>query len=87
MKAILPNPDFIVWTGYVHGSVCVYVTFVYLNIYFLTVYVTCVTLVLFNMARDDTPHVPNENLGEEAVLSIISNLTSIINQVFPSMCQ
>lgn len=47
MKAILPNPDFIVWTG------------------------------------DDTPHVPNENLGEEAVLSIISNLTSIINQVFP----
>lgn len=51
MKAILPNPDFIVWTG------------------------------------DDTPHVPNENLGEEAVLSIISNLTSIINQVFPSMCQ
>ncbi|XP_049903001.1 acid sphingomyelinase-like phosphodiesterase 3b [Epinephelus moara] len=47
MKSILPDPDFIVWTG------------------------------------DDTPHVPNEDLGEEAVLHIISNLTHIINQVFP----
>ncbi|XP_049440296.1 acid sphingomyelinase-like phosphodiesterase 3b [Epinephelus fuscoguttatus] len=47
MKDILPDPDFIVWTG------------------------------------DDTPHVPNEDLGEEAVLHIISNLTHIINQVFP----
>ncbi|XP_071325959.1 acid sphingomyelinase-like phosphodiesterase 3b [Trachinotus anak] len=47
MKDILPDPDFIVWTG------------------------------------DDTPHVPNEDLGEEAVLDIISNLTDIIKQVFP----
>nr|XP_046254967.1 acid sphingomyelinase-like phosphodiesterase 3b [Scatophagus argus]XP_046254968.1 acid sphingomyelinase-like phosphodiesterase 3b [Scatophagus argus] len=47
MKDILPDPDFIVWTG------------------------------------DDTPHVPNEELGEEAVLNIISNLTHIINQMFP----
>ncbi|XP_029306705.1 acid sphingomyelinase-like phosphodiesterase 3b [Cottoperca gobio] len=45
MKDILPDPDFIVWTG------------------------------------DDTPHV---DLGEDAVLSIISNLTHIINQVFPN---
>ncbi|KAL6109768.1 smpdl3b [Pungitius sinensis] len=48
MKDILPDPDFIVWTG------------------------------------DDTPHVPNEDLGEEAVLHIISNLTNIINQLFPN---
>uniref|UniRef100_A0A672YFW8 Acid sphingomyelinase-like phosphodiesterase 3b n=1 Tax=Sphaeramia orbicularis TaxID=375764 RepID=A0A672YFW8_9TELE len=47
MKDILPDPDFIVWTG------------------------------------DDTPHVPNEKLSEEAVLSIIGNLTQIIKQVFP----
>ncbi|KAF7647303.1 hypothetical protein LDENG_00174420 [Lucifuga dentata] len=33
---------------------------------------------------DDTPHVPNEDLGEEMVLHIISNLTHIINQVFPN---
>uniref|UniRef100_A0A3Q3VPQ9 Acid sphingomyelinase-like phosphodiesterase n=1 Tax=Mola mola TaxID=94237 RepID=A0A3Q3VPQ9_MOLML len=48
MKDILPDPDFIVWTG------------------------------------DDTPHVPNEDLGEQKVLQIISNLTHIIKQVFPS---
>lgn len=48
MKDILPDPDFIVWTG------------------------------------DDTPHVPNEDLGEDAVLHIISNLTHIIHQVFPA---
>lgn len=48
MKNILPDPDFIVWTG------------------------------------DDTPHVPNEDLGEEAVLHIVGNLTHIINEVFPS---
>uniref|UniRef100_A0A3P8S8U9 Sphingomyelin phosphodiesterase acid like 3B n=1 Tax=Amphiprion percula TaxID=161767 RepID=A0A3P8S8U9_AMPPE len=47
MKKILPDPDFIVWTG------------------------------------DDTPHVPNEDLGEEAVLNIIHNLTDIIQEVFP----
>uniref|UniRef100_A0A3B5ATB3 Acid sphingomyelinase-like phosphodiesterase n=1 Tax=Stegastes partitus TaxID=144197 RepID=A0A3B5ATB3_9TELE len=47
MKNILPDPDFIVWTG------------------------------------DDTPHVPNEDLGEEAVLSIVRNLTHIIKEVFP----
>ncbi|KAK2909997.1 acid sphingomyelinase-like phosphodiesterase 3b [Channa argus] len=48
MKEILPNPDFIVWTG------------------------------------DDTPHVSNEELGETAVLHIISNLTHIIQEVFPN---
>ncbi|KAG7475488.1 acid sphingomyelinase-like phosphodiesterase 3b [Solea senegalensis] len=47
MKDILPDPDFIVWTG------------------------------------DDTPHVPNEDLGEDAVLDIISNLTHVIKHVFP----
>lgn len=48
MKSILPDPDFIVWTG------------------------------------DDTPHVPNEDLGEEAVVNIIRNLTQIIKEVFPN---
>ncbi|XP_060778141.1 acid sphingomyelinase-like phosphodiesterase 3b [Neoarius graeffei] len=47
MKDILPDPDFIIWTG------------------------------------DDTPHVPNEKLGEEAVLRIIGNLTHIIKTLFP----
>ncbi|XP_061573231.1 acid sphingomyelinase-like phosphodiesterase 3b [Cololabis saira] len=47
MKKILPNPDFIVWTG------------------------------------DDTPHVPNEDLGEDAVVNMVSNLTQIITEVFP----
>ncbi|XP_044290900.1 acid sphingomyelinase-like phosphodiesterase 3b isoform X2 [Varanus komodoensis] len=47
MKTILPNPDFILWTG------------------------------------DDTPHVPNEKLGEEAVLEIIEKLTNLIKRVFP----
>nr|XP_061802632.1 acid sphingomyelinase-like phosphodiesterase 3b [Nerophis lumbriciformis] len=32
---------------------------------------------------DDTPHVPDRDLSKEAVLSIISNLTDAINQVFP----
>ncbi|XP_023256874.1 acid sphingomyelinase-like phosphodiesterase 3b isoform X2 [Seriola lalandi dorsalis] len=48
MKDILPDPDFIVWTG------------------------------------DDTPHLPNEDLGEAKVLEIISNLTHIIKQIFPN---
>ncbi|KAG9276455.1 acid sphingomyelinase-like phosphodiesterase 3b [Astyanax mexicanus] len=48
MRDILPDPDFIIWTG------------------------------------DDTPHVPNEDLGEEAVLRIIGNLTQIIKELFPS---
>ncbi|CAJ1062700.1 acid sphingomyelinase-like phosphodiesterase 3b [Xyrichtys novacula] len=48
MKDILPDPDFIVWTG------------------------------------DDTPHIPNEDLGEEAVLGIIRNLTQLLKQVFPN---
>ncbi|XP_072316299.1 acid sphingomyelinase-like phosphodiesterase 3b isoform X2 [Eucyclogobius newberryi] len=48
MKAISPDPDFIVWTG------------------------------------DDTPHVPNEQLGEEAVLGIINNLTYVIKKLFPN---
>ncbi|XP_072249961.1 acid sphingomyelinase-like phosphodiesterase 3b [Leuresthes tenuis] len=47
MKRILPDPDFIVWTG------------------------------------DDTPHVPNEDLGEEAVINIVGNLSHLINEVFP----
>ncbi|XP_043849045.1 acid sphingomyelinase-like phosphodiesterase 3b [Dromiciops gliroides] len=47
MKAILPSPDFILWTG------------------------------------DDTPHVPNEKLGEEAVLEIVKRLTDLIQSVFP----
>lgn len=38
---------------------------------------------LFFFLSDDTPHVPNEDLGEQAVLTIISNLTYIIHQVFP----
>uniref|UniRef100_A0AAY4CXD5 Sphingomyelin phosphodiesterase C-terminal domain-containing protein n=1 Tax=Denticeps clupeoides TaxID=299321 RepID=A0AAY4CXD5_9TELE len=33
---------------------------------------------------DDTPHVPNEDLGEEKVLFIIEGLTQIIKQLFPS---
>lgn len=37
----------------------------------------------FFIISDDTPHVPNEDLGEQSVLSIISNLTYIIRQVFP----
>uniref|UniRef100_A0AAY4CUQ5 Acid sphingomyelinase-like phosphodiesterase n=2 Tax=Denticeps clupeoides TaxID=299321 RepID=A0AAY4CUQ5_9TELE len=32
---------------------------------------------------DDTPHVPNEDLGEEKVLFIIEGLTQIIKQLFP----
>ncbi|XP_006862287.1 PREDICTED: acid sphingomyelinase-like phosphodiesterase 3b [Chrysochloris asiatica] len=47
MKQILPEPDFILWTG------------------------------------DDTPHVPNEMLGEEAVLGIVERLTKLIREVFP----
>ncbi|XP_004705382.1 acid sphingomyelinase-like phosphodiesterase 3b [Echinops telfairi] len=47
MKQILPEPDFILWTG------------------------------------DDTPHVANEKLGEEAVLGIVARLTKLIREVFP----
>ncbi|KAM6108606.1 LOW QUALITY PROTEIN: acid sphingomyelinase-like phosphodiesterase 3b [Pterocles gutturalis] len=32
---------------------------------------------------DDTPHIPNEKLGEEKVLQIIQNLTSLIREAFP----
>ncbi|KAM5322050.1 acid sphingomyelinase-like phosphodiesterase 3b [Glossophaga mutica] len=32
---------------------------------------------------DDTPHVPNERLGEEAVLDIVEHLTKLIREVFP----
>ncbi|KFR02456.1 Acid sphingomyelinase-like phosphodiesterase 3b, partial [Opisthocomus hoazin] len=32
---------------------------------------------------DDTPHVPDEDLGEEKVLHIIGNLTSLIKETFP----
>uniref|UniRef100_A0A671S6S3 Acid sphingomyelinase-like phosphodiesterase 3b n=1 Tax=Sinocyclocheilus anshuiensis TaxID=1608454 RepID=A0A671S6S3_9TELE len=48
MRGILPDPDFIIWTG------------------------------------DDTPHVPDEQLGVEPVLRIIGNLTHIIKTTFPS---
>ncbi|XP_053561347.1 acid sphingomyelinase-like phosphodiesterase 3b [Bombina bombina] len=48
MKRILPDPDFILWTG------------------------------------DDTPHVPNEKLGEDAVLEIVEWLTNQIHQAFPT---
>ncbi|XP_048413825.1 acid sphingomyelinase-like phosphodiesterase 3b isoform X6 [Stegostoma tigrinum] len=47
MKALHPEPDFILWTG------------------------------------DDTPHVADEKLGEDAVLRIISKLTKLIQVVFP----
>uniref|UniRef100_A0A673MKE3 Acid sphingomyelinase-like phosphodiesterase n=1 Tax=Sinocyclocheilus rhinocerous TaxID=307959 RepID=A0A673MKE3_9TELE len=50
MREILPDPDFIIWTGFV----------------------------------DDTPHVPDEQLGVEPVLRIISNLTHIIKSTFPN---
>lgn len=36
------------------------------------------------LLSDDTPHVDNKDLGEDAVLNIINNLTDIINRVFPS---
>ncbi|XP_004741629.2 acid sphingomyelinase-like phosphodiesterase 3b [Mustela putorius furo] len=32
---------------------------------------------------DDTPHVPNERLGEAAVLGIVERLTRLIREVFP----
>ncbi|XP_070260600.1 acid sphingomyelinase-like phosphodiesterase 3b isoform X1 [Myotis yumanensis] len=32
---------------------------------------------------DDTPHVPNERLGEAAVLKIVERLTNLIREVFP----
>ncbi|XP_028340418.1 acid sphingomyelinase-like phosphodiesterase 3b isoform X1 [Physeter macrocephalus] len=32
---------------------------------------------------DDTPHVPNENLGEVAVLQIVERLTELIREAFP----
>lgn len=32
---------------------------------------------------DDTPHVPDERLGEAAVLRIVDQLTTLIRQVFP----
>uniref|UniRef100_A0A8I3NHK5 Sphingomyelin phosphodiesterase acid like 3B n=1 Tax=Canis lupus familiaris TaxID=9615 RepID=A0A8I3NHK5_CANLF len=32
---------------------------------------------------DDTPHVPNERLGEAAVLGIVGRLTRLIREVFP----
>lgn len=33
--------------------------------------------------RDDTPHVPNERLGEATVLAIVERLTNLIKEVFP----
>uniref|UniRef100_A0A8D2CSI2 Sphingomyelin phosphodiesterase acid like 3B n=1 Tax=Sciurus vulgaris TaxID=55149 RepID=A0A8D2CSI2_SCIVU len=32
---------------------------------------------------DDTPHVPDEKLGEAAVLEIVGRLTSLLREVFP----
>lgn len=40
-------------------------------------------MVILKHYRDDTPHVPNEDLGEEKVINIIGNLTQIITEVFP----
>ena len=37
-------------------------------------------------SSDDTPHVPDQDLGEEKVLNIVRNLTHIIKKVFPSQC-
>lgn len=39
-----------------------------------------VSLVFY---RDDTPHVPNEQLGEAAVVAIVERLTNLIREVFP----
>ncbi|XP_021016554.1 acid sphingomyelinase-like phosphodiesterase 3b [Mus caroli] len=33
---------------------------------------------------DDTPHVPNESLGEAAVLAIVERVTNLIKEVFPA---
>ncbi|CAH1253575.1 SMPDL3B [Branchiostoma lanceolatum] len=33
---------------------------------------------------DDTPHVPNEELGQQVVINIIGNLTSLLKEVFPT---
>lgn len=51
------------------------------------VYIADLKHFLFLPYRDDTPHVPNEDLGERAVLDIIGNLTQIIKQVFPGKCE
>ncbi|KAJ3597631.1 hypothetical protein NHX12_001148 [Muraenolepis orangiensis] len=48
MKQIMPDPDFILWTG------------------------------------DDTPHVPDQELGVDKVLQIVRNLTDTIKHVFPN---
>lgn len=32
---------------------------------------------------DDTPHVPNEKLGEAAVVGIVDRLTRLFREVFP----
>ncbi|XP_063810636.1 acid sphingomyelinase-like phosphodiesterase 3b isoform X2 [Pseudophryne corroboree] len=37
-----------------------------------------------SFCRDDTPHVPNEQLGEKAVLEIVEWLTNLIMHVFPT---
>lgn len=105
MKSILPNPDFIVWTGYVtffkwilqdsaslktiSGEInaCLPLQSWYfqISIWYWHVWLQLIlkqSAVL--LLSDDTPHVDNKDLGEDAVLNIINNLTDIINQVFPS---
>lgn len=42
----------------------------------------CLTVSLV-FYRDDTPHVPNEQLGEAAVVAIVERLTNLIREVFP----
>lgn len=78
MKDILPDPDFIIWTGYASDS------FIFSP---LCIFGSMGMLLgnhpFISLLSDDTPHVPNEDLGEQAVISIISNLTHIIRQVFP----
>lgn len=39
--------------------------------------------VFLLFSRDDTPHVPDEKLGDETVLEIIKKLTNLIRHVFP----
>lgn len=42
----------------------------------------CLTVSLV-FYRDDTPHVPNEQLGEAAVVAIVERLTNLIREAFP----
>lgn len=43
----------------------------------------CHQTILVVFCSDDTPHVADERLGEEAVLAIVERLTKLIREVFP----